>query len=80
MSTRLLARFRDFLPALTLLRSSLLWRVSTSFSCSRFCSTRPDFHVQLSSLCLTSDWESFLSHIQIDLNPKSNSSALLRTA
>jgi len=80
MSTRRLARLRFSLLSLTLLRGGSLWHASTSFFCSHFFSTRPHFHVQLSYRCLTSDWESFLSHTQIDLNSKSNSSALLRTA
>ncbi len=80
MSTRLLAYFRYFLPVLTLLLGSLIRHASNLVSSTLHLSTRPHFHVQLSYRCLTSDWESFLSHTQIDLNPKSNSSALLRTA
>ena len=80
MSAQFPTHFRYFLPTLTLLQDSLVWHVSTLLSFSLRLSIQPDFHVQLSSLCLTSDWESFLSHTQIALNPKSNLRALLRTA
>lgn len=80
MSIRLPARFPYFLSPLTLLLGSFVWHASTLFSPSLPLATQPDFHVQLSYLCLTSDWESFFSHTCFTLNPKSNSSALLRTA
>jgi hypothetical protein len=80
MSTQLLAHFRYFPPALTLLPGSFVWHVCPSLSAFLLLATPPHFHVQLSYRCLTSDWESSLSHTQIDLNPKSSSSALLRTA
>jgi hypothetical protein len=80
MRTRLLAHFRDFLPALTLLPGSFVWHVCTSFSTSPLLATPPDFHVQLSHRALTSDWESFFSYTYLVLIPKSNLRALLRTA
>ncbi len=80
MSTRLPAPFRDFSSVLIPLLGSLVSHAPTLFSASLLLSTLTHFHVQLSYRCLTSDWESCLSHTQIDLNPKSHSSALLRTA
>lgn len=80
MSSLLPAHFRFFLPLLTFLLRSLISHASPPFSFPLRLSTRPDFHVQLSYRCLTSDWESFLSHARSHLNPKSNSSTLLRTA
>lgn len=80
MSTRLLALLPFSPTALILLRDSLVSHASTLFSASLPFSTLTHFHVQLSYLVLTSDWESFLSHTQIALNPKSNLRSLLRTA
>jgi len=80
MSTALRIRFPFLLPRLTAFRNRLLWRISTPFSYIRFFSIPPNFHVQLSPLCLTSDWESFFSSTRLALTPKSNSRAFLRTA
>jgi len=77
MSTRLLAPFRS---RLTILYGSRSWRASSPFFSPRSHATQTGFHVQLAYRCLTSDWESSFSHTRLDLNPKSNSSILLRTA
>ena len=80
MNRWLLPCFRFLLPLLTFIPGSLVLHAPSLTSFPFWLSTQPDFHVQLFYLCLTSDWESFLSHIRFALNPKSNSSALLRTA
>jgi hypothetical protein len=55
---------------------SLLRRGSPSFFAPLLCSALTDFHVQLSYLCLTRVWGSFLSSIDLVLNSKSYSTAL----
>jgi hypothetical protein len=80
MSTRHPAHFRYFLPPLTPLLDSFVQHASTLVFCPLYLSTRLDFHVQLSYLYLTRDWESFFSQTEIALIPKSISRTLLRTA
>ncbi len=80
MSNLLCARLPFLLTRLPVRLSSLLGRVSSSFFYPQLCSAQTDFHVQLSYRCLTSAWESFFSSIDLALNSKSCSGALLRTA
>ena len=80
MSRPLYPPFDRLTNLLAFCSSGFVWHASTLFFSPLQFSTQPAFHVQLPYRCRTSDWESFLSHTQMDLNPKSNSSALLRTA
>lgn len=80
MSRLLCARLPVLLTRLPVHLPSLLGRVSPSFFDPQRCSALTDFHVQLSYLCLTAARESFFSNIDLALNSKSLSSALLRSA